>query len=119
MQLTGSIKVVEEVERLIVSCAHCHRYKPNILDDVKSGLSTRRYVVDTNPSLAVVKMTFDYRGDVGEIFIKDDKIWKLAKAVPDIIKPMCELSPFYRHKWISKDELAKIWSEKQMEKVSV
>lgn len=112
MRLKGKLKVVEEIEQRIINNANCLRYKPNVLDDVKSGLCTRQYMIDTKPSLATVKLILDYRDNSGEVHIKDDKIWKLAHALPNLIELMCRLEPYYRHRWISQDELAKLWAER-------
>ena len=115
MKLKGNIKVIEEIEDSIKSNQSCHRYEANILDDIKSGLCIRQYVVNTRPSLAMVKLILDYRVSTGEVHIKDDKIWKLADTMPDLIKPLCKLKPYYRHRWIPQDELARIWQEKQQD----
>ncbi len=112
MKLRGKIKVVEAIEHIIKVKAHCLRYKPNVMDDIKSGVCQRQYVVDTEPTLAVIKLWYDYRVDVGEVHIKDDKIWKFANALPEVSELMSKLEPYYRHKWIPPEELAKIWAEK-------
>ncbi len=112
MKLKGSVNVVEGVERIIVEKAHCLRYKPNVLDSIKTGQCQRQYVVDTKPTLAVIKLVFDYRSGKGEIHIKDDKIWKFANALPEVSGLMGELKPYYRNKWIPPDELAKMWAER-------
>lgn len=119
MKLKGSIKVVETIEQLIIRHVNCMRYKASLMDDIKTGVSCRQYVVDTEPTLAIVKLFFDYREDKGEVVIKDDKIWKIANVLPEIAKPMCELKPYFRHRWLSQDELLRMWEAKHSDEGEV
>lgn len=65
--------------------------------DMRSRVFSRLYELQLNGTMVAVKLGFDYRDMTGEVHIRDDKIWKVAVQMPNLVEPFSRLKPFYTY----------------------
>lgn len=68
-------------------------------EETPSRQFVKCYMVKANSHQIAVKLEFDYRYGSGELSVKDNRIWALAAALPDICSELAKMRPIYtKHK---------------------
>jgi hypothetical protein len=107
MKLCGRVQTIEEIEKVIKEKNHAQLGKGNHGKKVqgkefKPMVFHRTYWLKVKPFAFAVKMklTFDYRDydykdNVSEVEVRDDKVWVLVANNPRLAELFCNLTPFY------------------------
>ena len=109
MKLCGRVGTIEEIEKVIKATNHARLGKENGAKKIqgkgfKPQIFHKAYWLKVKPhAFAVkVKLTFDYRdydfkGNVSEVEIRDDKIFEVVAGYPKLAPLFCQLVPFFTH----------------------
>lgn len=102
MKLEGDVKYLEELDGILSHNSNCwvkrdgtDGYHSMLMTNERSRVFARVYLAKVNKTVIAVGIGFDYRDGLGDVRIRDDKVWKLVVMIPEIAKPMSKLYPYY------------------------
>lgn len=107
MKLCGKVDTIEKIEKVIKQTNHANLDRGNGTQKIQ-GREFRPTVFHRTYHLKLknhvfavkVKLTFDYRkydykDNVSEVEIRDDKVWIVVAGVSQLAELFCQLTPFY------------------------
>ena len=107
MKLCGKVGTIEMIEKVIKQTNQANLGRGNGTNKIQGGdfrppvfhrtywLRLKSHVFAVKVKLAFDYRKYDYKDNVSEIEVRDDRVWLVAAQFPQLAELFCQLTPFY------------------------
>ena len=107
MKLCGKVDTIEKIEKVIKQTNHANLDRDNNAKKIQGRdfrppvfhrtywLRLKNHVFAVKVKLAFDYRKYDYKDNVSEVEIRDDRVWVVVAGVPQLAELFCRLTPFY------------------------